>query len=236
MFSEDKHLREPGLAPPAWREAAQFGVDLVEGVTGQRITGNLATLPFRGGAELIAFLGRKTGISPWIIGGIAAAGATYVLTSPQRRQAVGRYVMPVAEALVKEMEGGNRPNSKRPRTPLAFAPRADGSRETQRAAPGRVPGAAVRPCAPVRRQRGPDTSPTRTPHRQLRTKAHIPAVYLPSEHAGKSQVSAQMYLACTCACTSLRLRLPAVPGRIPEVAASLQPRVPTRPNRFSGSA
>ena len=41
------------------------------------------------------------------------------------------------------------------------------------------------------------------------------------EHARKSQVSAQMYLACTGACTSLRLRLPAVPGRIPEVAASL---------------
>ena len=58
---------------------------------------------------------------------------------------------------------------------------------------------------------------------------HIPAVYLPLEHAGKSQVSAQMYLACTGACTSLRLRLPAVPGRIPEVAASLQPGVPNPP-------
>src|ERR1700691_1810276 len=53
VFSEDKHLRKPGFAPPAWREAAQFGVDLVEGVTGQRITGNLATLPFRGGVELV---------------------------------------------------------------------------------------------------------------------------------------------------------------------------------------
>jgi hypothetical protein len=104
VFSEDKHLRKPGFAPPAWREAAQFGVDLVEGVTGQRITGNLATLPFRGGAELVAFLGRKTGISPWVIGAIVAAGAGLVLTSPQRRQAIGKYVMPVAEALVKEME------------------------------------------------------------------------------------------------------------------------------------
>ena len=33
-----------------------------------------------------------------------AAGAALVLTSPQRRQAIGKYVMPVAEALVKEME------------------------------------------------------------------------------------------------------------------------------------
>jgi hypothetical protein len=104
VFSEDKHLLRPGLAPPAWRDAAQFGVDLVEGVTGQRITGNLATLPFRGGAGLIAFIARKTGISPWIIGGIMAAGAAYVLTSPQRRQAVGRYMLPVAEALLKHME------------------------------------------------------------------------------------------------------------------------------------
>jgi hypothetical protein len=104
VFSDDKHLRKPGLAPLAWREAAQFGVDLVEGVTGQRITGNLATLPFRGGAELVAFLGRKTGVSPWVIGGIVAAGAALVLTSPQRRQAIGKYVKPVAEALVKEME------------------------------------------------------------------------------------------------------------------------------------
>lgn len=104
VFSEDRHLRKPGLAPQAWREAAQFAVDLAGGVTRQQITGNLATLPFRGGAELVAFLSRKTGISPWLIGGTIAAGTAYVLTSPQRRQAVGRYVMPVAEALMKEME------------------------------------------------------------------------------------------------------------------------------------
>lgn len=104
VFSEDRHLRKPGLAPTAWRDAAQFAVDLAAGVTGQRITGNLATLPFRGGAGLLAFLSRKTGISPWIIGGITAVAAAYVFSSPQRRHTVGRYVVPVAEALVEEME------------------------------------------------------------------------------------------------------------------------------------
>lgn len=104
VFSEDRHLRKPGLAPPEWREAAQFAVDLVEGITGQRITGSIATLPFRGGAELVMLLGRKTGIPPWIIGGIVVAGAALVLKSPQRRQAISKYAMPVAEALVKEME------------------------------------------------------------------------------------------------------------------------------------
>jgi len=78
-----------------WHPTRPVAVDLAGGVTGQQITGNLATLPFRGGAELVAFLSRKMGISPWIIGGITAAGAAYVLASPQRRQAVGRYVMPV---------------------------------------------------------------------------------------------------------------------------------------------
>ncbi len=104
VFSEDRHLCKPGLAPPEWREVAQFGVDLVEGITGQRITGNLAALPFRGGAELIRFLGRKTGISPWIIGGIVVAGAAIVLKSPERRQAISKYAIPVAEAFIKEME------------------------------------------------------------------------------------------------------------------------------------
>ena len=104
VFSEDRHLRKPGLAPPAWRDAAQFAVDLASGVTGQRITGNLATLPLRGGAELAAFLSRKTGISPWIIGGITAVAAAYALSSPQRRHTVGKYMVPVAEALVEEME------------------------------------------------------------------------------------------------------------------------------------
>ena len=104
VFSEDRHLRKPGLAPPQWREAAQFAVDLVEGTTGQRVTGNLATLPFRGGAELARFLGRKTGISPWIIRGIVMAGVAIVLKGPERRQAIGKYAMPVAEASIKEME------------------------------------------------------------------------------------------------------------------------------------
>lgn len=30
VFSEDKHLRRPGLAPNRWRDVAKAGVDLVE--------------------------------------------------------------------------------------------------------------------------------------------------------------------------------------------------------------
>ena len=38
------------------------------------------------------------------IGGIMLAGAALVLKSPQRRQAIGSYTMPVVEGLLKEME------------------------------------------------------------------------------------------------------------------------------------
>jgi hypothetical protein len=62
VFSEDKHLRMPGLARPGRpgegppRSASTWS-------KASPASGNLATLPFRGGAELVAFLGRKTGIS-----------------------------------------------------------------------------------------------------------------------------------------------------------------------------
>lgn len=49
-------------------------------------------------------MGRKTGISLWTIGGIMAAGTAYGLASSQRRQLVGKYVLPAAEALMGEME------------------------------------------------------------------------------------------------------------------------------------
>jgi hypothetical protein len=161
VFSEDRHLRKPGLAPPAWRDAAQFAVDLAAGVTGQRITGNLTTLPFRGGAELVAFLSRKTGVSPWIIGGIATAAAACVLSSPQRRQTVGRYVMPVVEALMKEME----------RSTALEQHGIAGLRQILLAAPqSPMPSSRPQSCSPPARraaacQGGPAARPTPLPRR-----------------------------------------------------------------------
>lgn len=104
VFSEDRHLRLPGLAPADWRAVAQFAVDVVEGATGQRVTANAATLPLQGGVELIKFLGRRTGLSPWLIGGIVAGGAVLLLKDPERRKTVSKYVIPVLEAYGKQFE------------------------------------------------------------------------------------------------------------------------------------
>src|SRR5712691_1996172 len=72
VFSEDRDLRRPGLAPEDWRQVAHFAVD---GVTGQRTTGSVIALPLQSGVELAKFVGRRTGLSPWLIGGLVAGGA-----------------------------------------------------------------------------------------------------------------------------------------------------------------
>jgi hypothetical protein len=104
VFSEDKHLRKPGLAPDNWRLVAQFAVDLSDGARMQRITGNVAIAPGWGAVELIKFLGRRTGLSPWLLGLAFAGGAVAVLWKPERRQAVGKYVAPVFNSLAETME------------------------------------------------------------------------------------------------------------------------------------
>jgi hypothetical protein len=104
VFSEHRHLRKLGLAPPTWRDAVQFAVDLARGVTGQRITGNLATLPFRREPKWSRSSAGRRASRRGSSAAPTAAAAAYVLRSPQRRQAVGSCVISVAEALMKEME------------------------------------------------------------------------------------------------------------------------------------
>jgi hypothetical protein len=101
VFSEDRHLRKPGLAPENWRAVAEFGVDLIEAAAEQyalQQDARAASLPIPVGVEIAKFLGRRTGLPPWLIGAAAVGGAAYLLRKPERREAAGRYVMPVLEA------------------------------------------------------------------------------------------------------------------------------------------
>jgi hypothetical protein len=56
-----------------------------------------------GAIELFKFAGRRTGLSPWIIAGVAGIGVAIFLKSPERRKAVGKYVVPVVDAIGKEL-------------------------------------------------------------------------------------------------------------------------------------
>jgi len=105
VFSEDRHLRKPGLAPDNWRLVAEYGVDLIDAAT-KRYQVTQATrgfsIPLTGAAELCKFLGRRTGLSPWLIAGIAGAGAAIYLKNPERRKTVSKYVIPVLQAFGDE--------------------------------------------------------------------------------------------------------------------------------------
>lgn len=117
VFSEDRHLRKPGLAPDNWRAAAGCAIDLIEAAARQqtiwRATDGLC-IPVSGAVELFKFVGRRTGVSPWAIAGLVGVGAAFYLKSPERRKVVGKYVLPVIDAIGKEMSSATGARAARP--------------------------------------------------------------------------------------------------------------------------
>jgi hypothetical protein len=107
VFSEDRHLRRPGLAPDDWRLVAEFAVDLLEAAQKRKQASGMATVamtPAQGTVALINFISRRTGLSPWLVGGVAAAGIALVLKEPARRQAVVKYVKPLIEVPMLQIQ------------------------------------------------------------------------------------------------------------------------------------
>jgi predicted nucleic acid-binding protein len=105
VFSADKHLRKPGLAPDDWLLAAQFAIDLVDATMREQRVGQAAhglSLPVSGAVELIKFVGRRTSIPGWALGLLVGGGVAYALWTPERRKAASKYVLPVLEAYCKE--------------------------------------------------------------------------------------------------------------------------------------
>jgi len=107
VFSEDRHLRKPGLAPEDWRAVTGRAIDLIEAAANQyelaRTANHGISLPLTGAIELCKFVGRRTGLSPWVIAGVAGVGVALYLKSPERRKTAGKYVVPVIQTLGQEM-------------------------------------------------------------------------------------------------------------------------------------
>ncbi|WP_405861076.1 hypothetical protein OG407_24100 [Streptomyces sp. NBC_01515] len=86
VFSDDRHLKNPGFAPKRWLDAAEAAVHVAEGFEGQVVTVNVAALPIRGMFELISFSGRKIGISPWLLGAVVLGVGILLFQKPDRRK------------------------------------------------------------------------------------------------------------------------------------------------------
>lgn len=108
VFSDDKHLQNPGFAPRNWPNVAGHAVDLAKGVAKQNAAGGLAVAPGWGAIALVKFIGRQLGISPWLVGAFFTAGATLLLSDPDRRTRFGQileqYGVPILTGLSVVME------------------------------------------------------------------------------------------------------------------------------------
>lgn len=104
VFSGDKHLRNPGLAPKDWQAAARLAIDISEGDSGQRSTAVAASLPVYGTVQLTKFVGGKIGVSPWILGAVLIGGGYLLLRKPERREKVLKYAIPAFEFIATEFE------------------------------------------------------------------------------------------------------------------------------------
>jgi len=94
--------------------AARCAVDLVEAAEKQYQAGvltNTVSIPVRGTVELIKLVGRRTGLSPWLVGGVLVGGIAFLLKEPERREAAAQYVMPIVQAPLKRMEATQRRSS-----------------------------------------------------------------------------------------------------------------------------
>jgi hypothetical protein len=90
VFSEDRHLRKPGLAPANWRNAAASAVELTEGIGKQTAAAGLVISPGWALAAVIRFLGRRLGVSPWLVSGLIAGGTSLLLANATLRTRFGR--------------------------------------------------------------------------------------------------------------------------------------------------
>lgn len=89
VYSEDKHLKRPGFAPPDWRAAAGYTAIVAEAAGQDRATGMALFLPVAGVWSGSGALGRRLGVPRWLPGAalfaLLSLGAYHLLLDPARR-------------------------------------------------------------------------------------------------------------------------------------------------------
>jgi hypothetical protein len=64
---------------------------------------DVASVPLSAAMELIKYVGRRTRIPPWLLGGIVIGGGALLLKDSERRKAIGKLVGPFVDAYNKEL-------------------------------------------------------------------------------------------------------------------------------------
>jgi hypothetical protein len=106
LFSRDRHLRDPGLAPPNWLEVAGAAVHAGELDRRERGLGITIYAPSASVTLLIRWVARRLGVSPWLVAGGLGAWMYAVLRDPKRRRAAGEWISRAAEAFTEVVAQG----------------------------------------------------------------------------------------------------------------------------------
>lgn len=109
VFSEDKHLRNPGFAFSNWRETAGGAAMVAEAAGEQRLMVIAAVMPSVGVFRGLDLVGRQLGIPRWVPGAAFAAltglGVYVFMRGPDRRAAAKNAGRKTSEALGEVLTG-----------------------------------------------------------------------------------------------------------------------------------
>jgi hypothetical protein len=103
VLSGDKHLRDPGIAPAHWRDAAGYGTQIVRAAAEQEgliIAVGIPPVAMVGGGIK---LGKAVGLRPWLSVGIMLLIAYFILKDSDRRERIGNTLGPLIEGFVELM-------------------------------------------------------------------------------------------------------------------------------------
>jgi hypothetical protein len=101
VFSHDKHLRGPGLAPSASHlvAAADAEHNVVDGEHAQAGLAGATVLSVWGVDRGLRAVGAAVGANPWLVRGVALGGLIALFWDPARREAFGRSARPLVDGL-----------------------------------------------------------------------------------------------------------------------------------------
>lgn len=106
LFSRDRHLRNPGLAPQDWLQVAQAAVHAGESDRRESALGMTIYAPTAGVVLLTKWVGKRLGVSPWLLGGGVAAWIAGLLRDPEHRRVAGQWFMRAADVFWRVVKEG----------------------------------------------------------------------------------------------------------------------------------
>jgi hypothetical protein len=101
VFSGDKHLRRPNIAPENWHVVAAAGIQVAVADEAQMGFGLAAGIPIVGGYQGMRWIAQLLDVPTALVATVAGALSWVALRDPERRATVARRIGPAANAIME---------------------------------------------------------------------------------------------------------------------------------------